>query len=635
LPTEIGFKRLGLVIGIAVALGLGAVAASSLLISVDAARDAVTAQIRAATGLDPRVRGAVAISIFPPDTVSLGDVVLGDDRNQPVLATQVLTARLRLLPLLVGRIEIADIVLVRPHIALAFARGSGRSNWSSLVDALATALKPGTQRATLSISEIRINDGTIIIDDPVRDIRETLRHVEMSLAWPSITSTFGATGQFAWRNEVVEAGLNVSDFYAALTGEPSGLKFRLASTPLKVAFDGALSSKSPAKIDGTLAADAGRLRDVLRWLGKSPPVEGGFNRFALKAQVNAVAGAVALSAVNLELDGNITEGVLSYTAGERNNLKGTLAAETLDLTPYAATFHFLTANAREWNTAQMPLDDIAAVDLDLRLSAAQVTINGTKIGRTAAAANLKDGRLNLTIGEAQAFGGLVTGSLAIAKDAGAGTTEFKSQMQFTGVDLESCLGQLFGLRRIDGKGNLAFALDATGDSVDAITRTVGGTATLTAADGALMGFNVEQLLRRLERRPLSGGSDFRSGRTPFSKLNVALKIVDGLATIDDVHMDGSAVRLALVGTSSIPTRDLDLRGTAALVAAANENAFELPFVVHGPWDDPILLPDTEFLIRRSGAGESLRKAVQERSANEAIRKAIERLTGGLPLAPRP
>lgn len=628
MATEIGFKRLGLLIGIVMVLCLGAIAVSSFLVSADAARDAVTVQIKAATGLEPRVRGAVAISIFPPDTVSLGDVVLGDDRNNPVLATQALTARLRLIPLLLGRIEIADIVLVRPHIAVAYNKEASGSNWSPLVDALAVALKPGAETAMLSISEIRINDGTIVIDDPSRGIKETLRHVEMSLAWPSLTRTFGATGQFGWRNEVVEASFSVADFAAALSGQSSGLKFRLASTPLKVAFDGTMSSRSPAKIDGTLAADAARLRDVLRWIDKSPPVEGGFERFSLKAQVNAVGDAIALSAVNLELDGNVTEGVLSYSAGERQSLKGTLASETINLTPYAATFHFLTANAREWNRAHMPFESIASFDLDLRLSAAQMILSGTKIGRTAAAANLKNGRLNLTIGEAQAFGGEVRGSLAIAKDAGDELAEVKSQMQFSGVDLESCLRQLFGIRKVYGKGNVAFALGASGDSVDAIARTVNGTVTLAASDGALAGFNVEQLLRRLERRPLSGSGDFRSGRTPFSKLNVALKIVDGLATIDAANMEGPGVRLALEGTSSIPARELDLRGTASLVTTAGEKPFDLPFVVQGAWDDPILLPDTQFLIGRSGAGDSLRKAVQERTANEAIRRAIDRLTGG-------
>jgi AsmA protein len=168
----------------------------------------------------------------------------------------------------------------------------------------------------------------------------------------------------------------------------------------------------------------------------------------------------------------------------------------------------------------------------------------------------------------------------------------------------------------------------------AVTQTLTGTASLTGANGALAGLNVEQLLRRLERRPLSGGGEFRSGRTPYDKITVALKIDQGTVTVDNVKMDGSAVILALAGSASIPARELDLKGTAALVAPPKPDVapFELPFIVQGSWDDPIMLPDPEALIRRSGAAAPLLNAVRERRARESVRSAIERLTGGAPAA---
>jgi AsmA protein len=85
----------------------------------------------------------------------------------------------------------------------------------------------------------------------------------------------------------------------------------------------------------------------------------------------------------------------------------------------------------------------------------------------------------------------------------------------------------------------------------------------------------------------------------------------------------------LAGVASIPDRDLDLKGTAALVAAAKPGAapFELPFIVQGSWDDPIMLPDPEALIQRSGAAAPLLNAVRDRRARDAVRSAIERLTG--------
>jgi AsmA protein len=163
----------------------------------------------------------------------------------------------------------------------------------------------------------------------------------------------------------------------------------------------------------------------------------------------------------------------------------------------------------------------------------------------------------------------------------------------------------------------------------AVTHTLNGTANLTGTDGALAGLNVEQLLRRLERRPLSGGGEFRSGRTPYDKINIALKINQGMITTEDAKIEGSTVRLVLAGVASIPDRDLDLKGTAALVATAKPGAtpFELPFIVQGSWADPIMLPDPEALIQRSGAAAPLLNAVRDRRARDAVRSAIERLTG--------
>jgi AsmA protein len=166
-----------------------------------------------------------------------------------------------------------------------------------------------------------------------------------------------------------------------------------------------------------------------------------------------------------------------------------------------------------------------------------------------------------------------------------------------------------------------------------MTGTLNGTASLNAHDGALVGLNVEQLLRRLERRPLSGNGDFRSGRTPFDQLVLNLAIDHGVVAVQDMHVDGPAVRLAVGGQASVPMRDLDLKGTATLISNATTNEFELPFVVQGRWDDPIMLPDPQSLIRHSGAAAPLLDAVKGRSAGEAVRSVIDQLMAQPPVAP--
>ena len=630
MTAAVGIKRLGIIVAALAAVGIGLLVILQFVVSADAVREAVKAEIRAVTGLDPVLRGSASVSLFPTGSVNFDDVSLGDSRTgAPALTAKRVVARLRFFPLLTGQVEIADVSLVRPTIAIIF-NADRSSNWSSHVDSLAQNLKPGAAHAA-SFSEIRIEDGTVILRDESYKIVETLSNVEMALAWPAISKSFAATGRFAWHDEPIDASFSVADFVSALHGDKSGLKVRLSGTPFKFAFDGYISYRPTLKMEGTLAADAASLRDTLRWAGQQPPPGGGFGRFALKAQTNVVGGTIGLSGVNIELDGNAGEGVLTFDG--RQTLQGTLAAEGLDLTPYISAVRLLTSGERGWDSKPIALDGLEGVHLDLRLSAARVNIASAKLGRTAVAANLRGGNLTVAVGESQAFGGVVRGTFGLAKSpAGA---DFRAQLQFSNVDLEQCLGDMFGIRRLEGKGNLSFAVESSGRSVYDLTKALNGTAGLTSRKGAIAGFNVEQLLKRIERRPLSGGGEFRTGKTPYETLTLNLKIVQGVANVEDVRMEGPSVGLALAGSASIPERELDLRGTASLLSiSASSNAaapaFELPFMVQGPWDDPIILPDPQSRIERSGAAQPILDALRNRGPRDPIRSAIERLTRTAP-----
>lgn len=636
-----GFRRLGYAVAAVILVVFGALGVVSFLVPADQVRERVKAEIRAVTGLEPVLGGAVSVSLFPYGKVSFSNVTLGDpaEKGQPPLIAERLTAKLRFFPLLTGRIEVANVALEAPRITLDLGT-NGRSNWSPLLASLKQAHKPDATRREkgMSFSEIRISNGTLIVRNDAKGLLEQLNNVEMSLAWPAISKSFAATGTLSWRDQPLEIGITFGDFGAMLLGAQSSLKIRLTGVPVKFAFDGAMSMRPTLKVEGAMTADSPSLRRLLAWAGQKTPPGGGFEKVSLKAKTSIVGGTIALTGVNLELDGNTAEGVLTFATDGRQTLQGTLASETLDLSPYVSTIKLGTASEREWNRGPITVDGLNAFDLDLRLSAAKILLSGAELGRTAIAANLRSGTLTVTVGESIAYGGVIKGSLTLgATDNGA---DFQSQLQFTDVDLETCMSDLFGIRRLEGKGDFAFAVEGTGANVMALTRTLEGTATLTGRKGALTGLNVEQLLRRLERRPLSGGREIRSGRTPYDSFAVAIRISQGTATVDEMNLKGPSVQVALAGSASIPTRDLDLKGTARLISTNSPGGnatFELPFVVQGPWDDPLLLPDPQILIQRSGAAAPLLDAVRDKRAREAVRSAIEKWTGsknaqGLPAA---
>jgi AsmA protein len=369
-------------------------------------------------------------------------------------------------------------------------------------------------------------------------------------------------------------------------------------------------------VEGVLAADATSLREMLRWPADGSMPSLPFQRFSLKAQTAVTGRNIALAKVNLELDGNSGEGVLTYVADSRRVLQGTLAVDALNLTPYVSTLRLLTS-ARSWNRVPLELDAFSGIDVDLRISAAKVTIDNFSLGQTAIAAGLRAGNLTLAIGECQAFGGIIKGSLALAKSTvGA---DLSAQLQFDDVMLDQTLGAFFGVRRVEGRGTIRVAVRGSGRSVYDVTKALNGTISMTSQKGAIAGLNVEQSLKRLERNPLSvRSSDFRGGRTPYDELSVTLKVTDGIAHAQEIRVEAPALRVGLAGTTSIPARAFDLKGTASLVGSGANDTFQLPFVVMGSWDDPLFWPDIQMLIRRSGAAAPLLDAVRNRLTRDRL-----------------
>jgi AsmA protein len=51
-------------------------------------------------------------------------------------------------------------------------------------------------------------------------------------------------------------------------------------------------------------------------------------------------------------------------------------------------------------------------------------------------------------------------------------------------------------------------------------------------------------------------------------------------------------------------------------------------VVQGPWDDPLIFPDPESLIRRSPGAAPLLEGLKDRKTRDAVKSVLDRFTGG-------
>ena len=115
---------------------------------------------------------------------------------------------------------------------------------------------------------MRMTGGTITVTDASRGIsRGTLRRrAVVRLAVDRAQLRRDRPLHLARR--AFDASANAGDLLAALSGDRSGLKLRLAGAPFKLAFDGHMSQRPSLKVEGTLAVDGKSLREAMRWINR-------------------------------------------------------------------------------------------------------------------------------------------------------------------------------------------------------------------------------------------------------------------------------------------------------------------------------------------------------------------------------
>ena len=608
--------------GMALALAL-VLALVPALLPAERVRAAVVAELSRRLGVPVTISGPVSVQVLPQLAVQLDRIVIGTGDDALASADAAIGA-LRLFPLMTGKVSISDYALVRPRVTIKVAV-DGSSNWDRTLE----ALRRVAEEEARGLADFRVLQGeAVVIDDKTRQ-RIEIGAMEIAVSWPRFDRQANISGRFTLHGEPVEVSAVLARPLALLAAEATTLKMRLAAAPVRIGFEGEVGGRARASAAGTMTVESPSLRNLLRWIGQHPGSGVALGTFALKGEVRMTPTELTFPEVNAELDGNVAAGALTVNfEGERPQVTGTLDAERVVATPYFADMNPIPEVDRGWNRRPIDLSTLTASDLDLRLSAREMIVGSAKLGRTAASVTARNGRLTVTLGDAQAYGGSLRGALVLSPHSDG--VEVRATLNVLRAELGQGLAEWFGYRRLDGIGNAQISIEGHGPTMSDIARTASGQATLTAVDGAIRGFNAEGILRRLERRPLSAsGADARSGRTPYERIAATLHIVNGVATADEIMLDGQIVRVRLQGSAQLQARELDLRGIATLKrsSSATDGNFELPFAVQGSWDDPFVLPDPQSLIRRSGAAAPLRDVNRDRDALRAVLDAISRQPG--------
>ncbi|MCS0494274.1 AsmA family protein [Ancylobacter sp. MQZ15Z-1] len=590
-------KKLVPILLLPVVLVLAAAAFAPKLASDARLRAEAVAAVRAATGREPRIEGPVGFSVLPWPAITAEDLTVDDEDGDSRLMVPRLRVVLHLLPLLTGQARADHIELASPELSIVGSEAS-LDGFSALVAGL------GTSRLD---ADIRVTDGQLLVrHGNVSEV--VIPRADVRLAWQGMKEV-ALKGKLTWRGEPLDVDFALSDVARLAAGGGAGLRLSASGPPAEFSFDGSVKLAGGPVAEGQLAMSSRKLRDTLEWLGLDAPTEQGFGAFALRGQALMSDQGAALSSARLELDGNVSEGGFNLRLEDgRSIVQGSLASESVDLTPYGQLTIF-DSDDGTWSDDPLDLSRLARLDLDLRLSATRVRAGNSQFRRMAASAVLKNGKLSLAIGEAEAWDGIFRAAIHVAPGPNGAGADARVDLAGDDVAFAKAFGDIFRSQRLEGKGSFHLTAGGAGESIAQIVTGLDGDFTLSGAHGALVGMDVGRILDRLAKRPLSGMGDLRGGRTPFDSIELSATIAGGIARLAKFEVESSRLRIAMNGKCSIARRDLDLSGEATLMgskeAGTQVASFELPFIVRGDWERPVVLPDAQLLIRRSGAARAL------------------------------
>jgi AsmA protein len=261
------------------------------------------------------------------------------------------------------------------------------------------------------------------------------------------------------------------------------------------------------------------------------------------------------------------------------------------------------------------------------LSLAHVAYKDVKLGPAKLALSVAAGVGTVTLQDMALYGGRAQGSLTV--DASGAAPALSTSLKLTDVSLLLLLKDAAGAAWLDGRTAVALALAGRGTTERQIVESLGGQVQLTVADGTVSGFDVERILRALQRGRLDRLAPRREDRTPFSALTGSFEIAGGVAKTGDLKLVGKHVELQGKGEVELVARRIHATletkidgGAPADGAVVSIGTVQLPIAIEGPLDRP------EFTIKGQEALSDAIGRIGKNLKSRDVQDAIEGFLGG-------
>lgn len=596
---------LGVIVGLlVVALAAGAFYLLSL-VSPQNVRAEVERAVEAATGRDLDINGDVSVGLWPVFGVTANDVTLANAPGgvaKHFLEAKQIQVGVAVMPLLERRIEVHEIVLLAPVVALEVDR-EGKANWIFTPKTPASKPAPGAPPAAappLTVHTVRVESGRVSYANAQTGQSHLVDAISADTALAGLDKPMTLNTSAVFNAEDVRLTATFARPQAVLDGGESALEFILDSAPVKTSFKGGVWINTGG-LRGDVDASGPSLRRLSAWagapLGDGPTLQA----FSVQGRFSTNGPRAAFENATLSLDQVKGRGdFVLESAGKRPLISGRLELFGLDLNPYltvaqptagAASVEIASIDVDKagWDESAMDFSGLGAFNANLELTiSGPLKVQRMQVDTLKADLGITDGVLTATMSEMQLYGGVGAGRLAL--DTRATPMTLANELAVDGVRAEQFLEAMIGFNQLTAPASLRFAFASTGQSQKALLENLRGEGSFKFASGALRGVDFGGVSRTIGNL-IDGKLIGANAQTAFDGFAASFRIEKGVAATRDFVLENRDTRLTAQGVIDIGRQTLELRLTPATVFGRGRDGrastgLPLPFVVKGPWTKP-------------------------------------------------
>ncbi|UWQ18905.1 AsmA family protein [Jannaschia sp. M317] len=610
-----------------VALVLVAVVAL-LLVPTERIAQLAADRFEASTGRALTIDGGLRATLWPrlgvhAEGVEIANAAWSD--AGPLLRADSLEIGVTAAALLGGALEVETLEARGARILLE-RRADGTGNWE-FGTAQGAARGPGGAGAApaLTVARAVLTGAEVTYVDRAEGTRWELRALDVSTSIADLSQPVEVTASALLGGVALNADVTVENLLALSEGELTGLTGTLSSGATTVSLDGR-ADLDPLSFEGRIDAqstDRFALLAALDIPQPDLPAGLGAERIALASGLTlAPAGSLHLRGMELSLDGNVLTGAMDVAPGaDRPRITATLAAPALDLTGLSRKGQGgETALVAEtgWGREVIDVSGLFAADAQVSFTSGPITLGDARLDQAGIGIVLDQGRAVVTLRPVVAYGGTVTGDIVIN---GRGGLSSRATLDLSGLQMQPFLTEFVDFDRLVGQADLSVNLLGVGNTTQALMDSLDGDLSFRLGRGEILGLDVGGMIRNLDANFRGEGQ-----KTIFDGLSGRFAVTDGVARGDDLSLQAPLLAATGAGQVDLGARTLDYRLLPTLRRDAESDGISVPILITGPWSDPRIRPDLEYLAKQRLEIERAELEARARAEADAARARAEEAT---------